>query len=163
MENWKDILGYEGIYQVSDHGNIKKLPNYIMSKQKTLKGYLSIRLNKQGIGKGFKIHRLVAIAFIPNSENKPQVNHINGNKTDNRVENLEWCTGSENIIHAVINNLKAKGEQIKSSKMSTVNILEIKNLLKGNFPCSEISERFNVSRGAISQIKNKTTWKHIIN
>lgn len=108
-EVWFDIVGYEGIYQVSNLGGIKSLPreiwngkNYFFSKLKFLrgsknqKGYVQVEL----LGKPFMIHRLVAIAFIPNPENKPQVNHLDGDKENNCVENLEWCTNSENQIHA---------------------------------------------------------------
>lgn len=114
METWKPIAGYEGLYEISDHGNVKSLPKIIgsgksyISKEKILKphydtnGYVVFNLCKtegRKIKKTRKAHRLVALAFIPNPLNKGQVNHINGIKTDNRVENLEWCTGSENNLH----------------------------------------------------------------
>lgn len=114
MEIWKDIKGYEGYYQVSNLGNVRRLPTIIKYKnegfrnyppkdlipEKTYDGYLRIVLMKEHKKQRFQIHRLVADAFIPNPENKEQVNHINGNKADNRVENLEWCTSSENARHA---------------------------------------------------------------
>lgn len=116
MEVWKDIAGYEGVYQVSNHGRVKSLDRLVKHarfglvkrKGKILKpfidtyGYLEVRLCKDGGGVCCSVHRLVLSAFVPNPENKETVNHINENKTDNRVENLEWATQYENMHH---NNL----------------------------------------------------------
>jgi hypothetical protein len=106
-EVWRDIVGYERLYQVSNWGRVKSLPrNGTIKEERILKprvtknGYLYVHFRNGNISKYVKIHRLVAEAFIPNPENKPQVNHINGNKLDNRVDNLEWNTASENTMHA---------------------------------------------------------------
>lgn len=112
-EIWKDILGYEGIYQISTYGNIKSIARFANGngqlrflKEKTIsqfdtyQGYKRSTLQKEDKQKHFFVHRLVAEAFIPNPENKPFVNHTNGIRNDNYYKHLEWCTQSENEIHA---------------------------------------------------------------
>ena len=92
---WKDIKGYEGLYEVSNTGYIKSLQfkkPFIKKFNKNHQGYLSVSLYKDNENKLVKVHRVVAEAFIPNPENKPQVNHKDGNKANNCVENLEWVT-----------------------------------------------------------------------
>ena len=101
QENWKDIDGYDGMYQVSDLGRVraKKYGRCkVLKPRNNCKGYLRVWLYKNGNGKCLYIHRLVANAFIPNDdESKTQINHINEEKSENRVSNLEWCTASYNI------------------------------------------------------------------
>lgn len=97
MEIWKDIEGYEGIYQISNKGSVKSIPRKgakggLIKPTADKDGYLCIGLNKNARRKTFKVHRLVAAAFIPNTENLPEVNHKDENKLNNCVDNLEWCT-----------------------------------------------------------------------
>lgn len=132
-EIWKDIKDYEGLYQVSNLGRVKSLRkevNFycglymeikkrvyrerIISLKKSNKGYLNITLYKNGIEKHFNVHRLVAETFLTNINNLPAVNHIDGNKENNKVDNLEWCTYSENMKHAVRTGLfKPKKKAVK--------------------------------------------------
>lgn len=132
MEEWKDIEDYEGLYQVSNLGRIRSKYKYNCRKQKQAiiseteykiikpinSEYLKVTLVKNRIKKQFKIHRIVAKAFIENPKGKEQVNHIDGNKHNNKVDNLEWNTVKENINHAFNNNL-AKHRKIKMIDLKT--------------------------------------------
>ena len=115
MEIWKDIKKWEGYYQVSNFGNVKSLDRIVIHKNRlhkqrkkgkilkpsiNHKGYLTVDLRKQGLRKQFFVHRLVGMMFIDNLNNKPQINHKDGNKLNNNVNNLEWVTNKENIKHA---------------------------------------------------------------
>jgi len=163
IEIWKTIEGYEGLYEISNLGNLKRVKNTHYNKSSLDDdGYLHIGLCKNCKSKNFFIHRLVALAFIPNPENKPQVNHKNGIKTDNRVENLEWCTLSENRQHAYKTGLQkgAVGTKAGSSKLTEKQVLEIREIGKTK-TLLEIAMIYNVSFQTISRILNRTIWKHI--
>lgn len=99
-EIWKDIKGYEGLYEVSNLGRIKSLKRNKIITPKLIHSYFSVILYNKKNYRNFRIHRLVAQAFIPNPNNYPQVNHIDGNKLNNNLENLEWCTQSHNMKEA---------------------------------------------------------------
>lgn len=109
---WKPVKGYEGLYEVSNTGEIKsiyygKKPR-ILKKSKTTTGYYKVELYKKKKRKSIRVHRLVAMAFIPNLEMKPNINHKDGNPLNNNMDNLEWCTQLENVIHAIETGLKNK-------------------------------------------------------
>lgn len=177
MENWKTIKDYDN-YEISNCGNVKSLSRKVKcnngfrtTKEKILKpkqtkqGYLSIQFKKGG--KHLLIHRIVALTFIDNIKNKPQVNHKNGVKYDNCVENLEWCTQSENQIHAYKNKLqnpslhkRAYGENQGLSKLKEKDIIFIlQNYKKGMGV--KLSKLFNVSQTTILNIVNKKIWTYV--
>jgi hypothetical protein len=141
IELWKPVVGYEGYYEVSSLGNVKAIyatnnqykPGRILKKN-VIKGYSHVQLHRAGV-KCKRIHRLVAEAFIPNPHNKATVNHINGLKSDNRVENLEWNTLSENEQHSydILNktpwNKGITGYKVKRKNGKSTNLLpEISDL-----------------------------------
>jgi hypothetical protein len=123
-EIWKDIKGYEGLYQVSNLGRVKSLERTVSKKDGSMQhrkerilklvtrpnGYLQVNLCNGSGKKAFKVHRLVCVAFHENPENKPCVNHIDENKTNNTASNLEWCTVKENINHGTHNARMAKAK-----------------------------------------------------
>jgi DNA-dependent RNA polymerase auxiliary subunit epsilon len=105
METWKDIKGYEGLYQVSNHGNVRSFYrgcNNLVPK-KNNKGYLWIELTRERKRKQFLVHRLVAVHFIENIQGLPIINHKDENKENNHVENLEWCSLSYNVLYSLYN------------------------------------------------------------
>lgn len=161
-ETWKTVVGYEKYYEVSSLGKVRSNFN----KGKTLvpnlcNKYYSVTLcgDKR---KNMRVHRIVALAFIPNPENLPQINHINGNKLDNRYCNLEWTSPSNNIQHALKNNLfnPRKGESHNHSKLTIENVKEIRNSYKKVSQVS-LSTKFNVSKTCINNIIKNKSWNHV--
>ena len=165
-EIWKDIKGYEGLYQVSNLGRVKSLDKIIVTidrknrcqKGKILKlqiskyGYNVITLWNNNISKQFKVHRLVAIAFIPNPNNLPQINHIDEDKLNNKIDNLEWCTALENNHHSNI----AKRRHLAGTEASKkpVSQYEINGTLVANYEsASEASRKIGKPQGRSSICK----------
>lgn len=166
-EVWKDVIGYEGLYQVSNFGNVKSLGNEFSRKERFLKsspqskGYLTVVLQKNATRKTVLVHRLVAEHFIYNIESKSQVNHIDGDKTHNIVSNLEWVSHRENLDHAIKNNLTLKGEENRNSKLKDVDVIKIHSLLQKGVTTKELSETYSVSYSTIDGIRTNRYWKHL--
>lgn len=174
---WLQIKGFEGLYEVNDLGEIYSLgrvrkarnqhKEYLMIKKpkklspgKNRSGYLSVVLyDKNGTKKTMKLHRIVAIAFIQNP--KPSeynmINHIDGNKLNNKVENLEWCNNSENVQHAFDNNLSKA--TYGNAKLTKDDVYKIRELHKNtNLSYREIADRFGVWKTTVHKIVHNLTW-----
>lgn len=179
-EIWKDIKGYEGSYQVSNLGRIRGIDRPINCKGKKTrllkgkiikpfidkKGYLRVELRKQKIRYMPKIHRLVSNAFIPNPENKPQVNHKNGIKTDNQIDNLEWVDNIENIHHAYQTGLIkiTEGPEHNVSKFTAEEVKTIrKNYIRGDseYGSYGLAKKYGVNQTTILNIIHKKTYKNV--
>lgn len=180
-ERWKDIVGYEGFYQISNKGRVRSLDRYVpivrsrsifyiqFVKGRTLKlqtdhyGYLVANLRRNGRKKENKIHRLIAIAFIPNPHNKPVINHKDGTKTNNSIRNLEWCTQADNLRHAIRTGLITKNYGNRNyTKLSKSDVLKIDRLLKTTgLTYMQIATKYGVSKSAISSISLGMTWSKV--
>lgn len=178
FESWKDIEGYEGMYQVSNTGKVKSVKRtaslrkihsrLVIERLRKLAiskdGYIMVYLNKNGSVKGCYVHRLVGLAFLNNPDAKKEINHIDGNKTNNNITNLEWCTPSENMRHAFSTGLMFpnKGEDNGSCKLKVEDIVEIrKSYETGEFNQYQLADKFKVTQTQIYRIVHRKSWKHI--
>lgn len=174
-EEWRDIAGYEGYYQVSNLGRVRscdrviKYPTHerilkarIMKCIVNSRGYTYVNLDAHFRVVKALVHRLVAFAFLPACEGRDQVNHKNGVKTDNCVSNLEWCTRSENTKHAhefgLISN---SGEKHPKAVFTEDQVIEIRKLRSDGLKFRVIAEMYGVSLSAVAMVVYRHCWKHI--
>lgn len=171
-EQWKDIPGYEGRYQVSNHGRVRSLlfcrNGRILKPDIVSNGYARVHFQFK---KTFLLHRLVASAFIPNPKNLATVNHIDGDKTNNHVSNLEWSSYSDNMRHSW-RNLKSyrnrklslpRGEESFKAKLKAEQVIEIRRLYAaGGVSQQKLAQRYGVSKPAIRALITRKTWAHLV-
>ena len=189
IEKWKSVVGYEGYYEVSHIGNVRSLERVAITKNghkqpikaKSLslcpnnRNYYIVMLSGKNAGGRRSVHRLVAEAFTPNPENKKTVNHIDGNKQNNHVDNLEWMTYSDNNKHAFSSGLKKpsnvnkngnmQGEKQAHSKLKESDVRYIRiNCIKngGKLSSLDLGVKFGVTRSNILAVISRKTWKHVI-
>lgn len=198
-EVWRDIVGYEGLYQVSNFGRVKSLKRKYINQygefgekkefikaqrlssfyksQKDTKGYFVVSLADNDRGKWVRVHRLVASAFLPNPENLPEVNHKDGNKQNNKVENLEWVSHAQNCLHAWRSGLRKKGEADRVRKIKEHN-LGLKNISKEmvldifenckygekGYTARSFAEKYGISVQTVCNIKDlkNETYRRIV-
>ena len=169
MEQWQPIPGYEEVYEASNLGNIrsnrnkrhygKQLKAYVNKK-----GYRVIHLCLDGVEKSHKVNRLIAKTWIPNPNTAPEVNHIDGNKENDAITNLEWCTRSENMIHAYRTGLQQKklGEDVPWSVLTEELVLAIRSTAATTTMYhKDIAAMYNVNQSTITRVINRKTWKHV--
>lgn len=174
MEIWKDVVGYENMYQVSNLGNVKSLRRkkwngfdyqQVIEKilsQKLHQGYRYVNLSLLGKGKLIGVHRLVAIAFLNNPDNKKYVHHKDNNPSNNHVDNLEWCTQAENIGYSVAQGRFNQGTLSLRSKFTEEDVVEIrKRISNKEISQCKLAKELGVTQNCISEIVNRQTWKHI--
>lgn len=178
MEIWKPVIGFEGIYEVSNKGRVRSLDRSVFIKKNHKNasynrskkgaqvkgrpdkdGYLCIYLGYEGGGRYKKVHRLVAEAFVKNPQGKKYVNHIDGNKTNNIVENLSWVTAKENTVHALSNGLIKRGK--RGPMMDAAYVVFFRFAANEGINYKKLSDIFGFSRVSIARAASGMKWKSI--
>lgn len=175
QELWIDYG--EGLYQISNLGRVKRMPKFEKARDNGIRfkdfkilepkpksdGYIEVKLYRpDGSYVARKVHRLVAALFVPNTYGKPEVNHKDLNKANNRWDNLEWVTALENTQHAILNGAFKVGSLSNKAKLNEVQVIEIRELLREGFGVQAIADHYAVDNGTISAIKLGKTWKHLL-
>jgi len=173
--NWRDVKGFEGIYKVSETGIVRSMERMIdhplvqIRHGKTLKqipnhkGYMRVPLSYKGKTRQEFVHKLVAQAFVDNHLNKPQINHIDGNKLNNHYSNLEWVTNQENCKHAAKLGLRKpiKGSLHHNTVLNEDQVIELKQKREQGLTYSKLMDYFNITKSNVSSICSGRTWNHI--
>lgn len=163
MEIWKNIKGFRELYQISNLGRVRRIDNKKVLKPLNISnGYKGVRLyrNKEDATTK-KIHRLVAEYFISNPLNLPQVNHKDGNKSNNKVNNLEWCSNDYNMNHAVMNSLILLGDKRHSSKCTEESLVLLQRLIDCGFTIKQLSIIYTISKNSMKEIIRGRAYKHL--
>lgn len=161
-EIYKKVGGYP--YEVSNLDNVRSIKTgRILRQEVDVWGYSRVCLRNGLIKKHLKVHRLIALSFIKNTQNKREVNHKDGNKLNNSISNLEWCTRSENMIHVfrVNKSPTMRGEKNGHAVLTASDVAEIKKLRQTGMYQYEIAKLFGIARTTVNAIVNGYNWKHV--
>ena len=160
---WRDIKGYEGMYQVSDEGEVRAVRSLRILKPWTQRsGYLNVGLSKGGGRKLHAVHRLVLKAFVGEPTEGQECCHNDGDPSNNHPDNLRWGTHTENQADRIPHGTDSRGERSGMSKLTETHVLEIRALYStGRYTKKALGELYGVCRGNIGHIVNRITWKHI--
>jgi len=160
-EIWLPVKGFEGSYKVSNLGRVLSRGGCIRVPTKSKLGYMRMNLSVKGLARTLSVHRMVATAFINNPEFKKEVNHIDGDKTNNKVGNLEWCTSSENKYHAIRTGLLPikSGASSARAKLSDIEVDFLRYFVDKGFTQAEVADTFGLSKSVTSNIVNFVTYK----
>lgn len=158
MEEWRPVMGFEGLYEVSSIGRVRNRRGYVLKQSVTSWGYWRVGLFRQGEGtREQRVHRLVALAFIPLIEGKTHVNHINGDKQDNRFENLEWMTKLENEAHAhAMGRNHAITNPNRGWKLTVDNVIDIRTRKAAGESGMALAREYGVSNGYLYKVCHGT-------
>ena len=151
--DWFDIPNYEGLYQISLCGSVKRIGGGIISDNSSTNKYKKVNLWKGNKRKSFNVHRLLAEIFLPKTEGQTEVNHKDGNKMNNSLENLEWCTRSENSLHSYRMRLSKSGESSPVAKIKNHEVKFIRAMFQDGLKVSKIYDAY----------KHKASWATIYN
>lgn len=165
-QEWKPVVGFEGLYEVSDRGSIRNARNgKLLKLQNSGNGYFKVGLCRSGQVHRHWVHRLVAMVFVPNPHNLNVVDHLDGNKQNNRADNLEWVTSKENSVRAYLSGLIPElptfyGEKHPNHVLTESQVFDIRTMY-GSGTCSQrfLAKRFGVSQTTIKMIVNNRAWK----
>lgn len=169
---WKDVAGYDGLYQVSRNGDVRSFIKWngtderMLKRYKSVRGYLVVNLYKRRVRKQTYIHQLVLKTFVGPRPDGMESRHLNDDRLDNRLENLCWGTQSENMLdrtrNGIANSGDHKGVKNQMSKLTNDDVLEIRRFLtEGRLTQGEIGQIFGISSRNVSHIKNRKRWEHV--
>lgn len=175
-EIWKPVINFESIYEVSSHGRVRSLDRQVnrrhdgsskcsikgklLTPRITIWGYLRVTLTsaEHNFSKTIAVHRLVAMAFVLNSNNYPWINHIDNDKTNNRATNLEWCTPKQNTAHSTKQGRRATGAKHGMAKITDDEVKEIRFLRKNGYTLQSIANKFNFGKSNVHRIVTNKLW-----